>query len=192
MTMTKPLAALLFLTTLLGPAVLGDDLPRDWVKASDGFVWPATPKGVPVFKLKSLKWEDLEEGFQEFTRLDLQGHKEEAPVHVSLAEVDLNGDGRDEIFLQIPRFRGTGGSFFFIYTRTENGYQGIGHMQVVDVKFVEKKNGWYQIESSGRGGPMDYTRVLHTFEKEGYVMTRLEDHNFWKKTMIVKDVSEYR
>ncbi|QQL46201.1 hypothetical protein [Sulfuriroseicoccus oceanibius] len=184
----KRLLTLLFAAISIPAISQGDDLPRNWAAPTDGFEWPASPKGAPVFQTKWHKIADLDESIRELATIQIKGSNETPPEQANIAEVDLNGDGKNEIFLRIPRLGGTGGTFFLIFTPEAKGYRVIGQMQVVDVKFVEKKRGWYQIETSSRGGPSDYARMLLTFDKKGYEMTRLENHDLAARTMMIRDL----
>ena len=182
----KRLPFILSAAILIPATSHGDDLPRNWVKPTDGFVWPTSPKDASIFKPKTQRIADLDESFRKIAAINIQGPNKTLPERANIAEVDLNGDGKDEIFLRVPRLGGTGGSFFLIFTPKDNGYRGIGSMQVVDVKFVEKKGGWYQIETSSRGGPSDYARILHTFGKKGYETPRLENHGLAAKNVVIR------
>lgn len=184
----KRLHVLLFAAVLIQSTSRGDDLPRDWLVPTDGYAWPAPPKGAPTFKPISKRITELDERFREVATTSIKGLDATPPEYASIVEVDLNGDGKNEIFLKVPRLGGTGGSFFLIFTPKDAGYRGIGSMQVVDVKFVEKKRGWYQTETSSRGGPSDYARILYTFGKNGYETARLENHDLAAKKVVIRKI----
>lgn len=182
---------LLLISVILIPATShSDDLPRDWAEPTDGFVWPSSPKEAPIFKPKTLKITDLDKNFREIAAMHLKGPNETTPEYATIAEVDLNGDGKNAIFLKIPHLGGTAGSFYYLFAPKREKYVSVGSMQFVDIKFVEKGGSrWYQIETSNRGGPSDYARILHTFfGSGGYQTTRLEQHDLAAKEMVVRKI----
>lgn len=125
----------------------------------------------------------------------IAGHwpDEKAPEQVEVAEADLNGDGRPELFVGIPIYSGTGGTFYTILSTTDGKtYAGIGDIQGWGFKFLVRKNGWFQVEGMSRGGGGNYTRCLLTFVGEGYVITRNEGHDFNAGRVTIRETRSAR
>ncbi len=175
-------------------AVFGDDpIPAEWPDAGDGFKWPAPAKDAPTFapvlkKMAGLPERDKKAVLDAFPILDNPPH-DKAPELVEIAYLDLNGDGRPELFLKIPFYGGTGGRYYAILSPGEDGnYREIGSFQG-GIKFLEKDDGWYRIENLSRGGGGHYSRVLNIFSKKDgvYEVRRNEDHEVYSKTVRVRD-----
>jgi heat shock protein HslJ len=88
--------------------------------------------------------------------------------------VDLNGDGRDEVFVYTlgSIFCGTGGCALLLFTRGEDGYRLVDEFAISRLPVVvsaRRTNGWsdiFRLESGG-GAPASYVR--HAFDGERYV-----------------------
>ena len=166
----------------------GDDNPTgDWLPTPDAYVWPAAAKGVRDFNPVQRKFSDLDKAKQK--AIEAYWPEDDAPEHVAMDELDLNGDGRKEIFFSIPAYGGTGGNFYQVLT-TKDGksYQGVGGIGGWGVQFLKRKNGWVQIEAMSRGGGGHYTRYLMTFIGKKYQTSRLEDHDYNAKKATVREV----
>jgi hypothetical protein len=88
--------------------------------------------------------------------------------------VDLNGDGKDEVFAYLlgSIFCGTGGCNLLLFTQEEAGYSLINNFPISRLPVIvsaEKTNGWNHLvrRESGGGAPPSY--VKHTFDGERYV-----------------------
>jgi heat shock protein HslJ len=88
--------------------------------------------------------------------------------------VDLDGDGRDEVFVYTlgSIFCGTGGCDLLLFTRGEDGYRLVDEFSISRLPVVvsaRRTNGWsdiFRLESGG-GAPASYVR--HAFDGERYV-----------------------
>jgi hypothetical protein len=88
--------------------------------------------------------------------------------------VDLNGDGKDEVFVYLlgSIFCGTGGCNLMLFTESENGYLLINNFPIsrlpviVSNKRIQVWNDIIRLES---GGGMPATYVTHKFDGEKYV-----------------------
>ena len=116
----------------------GDDHPsRKWLPIPDGFVWPKDADDAPEFKTDSRKFASLPEG----QRDAILNHwpEDTEPEGVTLAEVDLNGDERPELFVGIPAYSGSGGIFFEIFSSADRKtYRAIGGVQGWGFRFLKK------------------------------------------------------
>ena len=88
--------------------------------------------------------------------------------------LDLNGDGRDEVFVYLMGsiFCGTGGCTLLLFTQTETGYALVDTFAISRAPVVvsaETTSGWRDLirEESGGGAPGSYVR--HAFDGERYV-----------------------
>ena len=155
--------------------VIADNKEDDWLPIPDGYVWPKLAKKAPDFRPEQKNFSELDES-QRSAIKDIWPD-EEVPEQVYIAKMDLNGDGRPEIFVEVPGLGGSGGAFFEILS-TKNGksYKSVGGFQG-GVRFLIPKNGWLQIQGSSRGGGGHFTRYLMTFIKDKYEVTRNEDHD---------------
>ncbi len=152
------------------------DWQGNWLPVPDGYVWPKEVGKPPEFRPVMKAFAELPEGLREKIR---EYWPEDAdPEKVLLAELDLNADGRPELFVVIPAYSGSGGVHYEIFSRLNGkGYRGIGCVQG-RFRFLARKNGWLQIEGMSRGGGGYYTRYLMTFSGKGYVTSRCEGHDF--------------
>jgi hypothetical protein len=174
----KIIALMLLLVTSAQSQQFGDDNQAgDWLPIPDGYVWPAAADKPPDFTPKSKKLDELEAVQRK--AIEDNWPDEKNPERVEIAEVDLNGDGRPEIFVGVPIYSGTGGTFYEILsTKDGKTYASIGGIQGWGFNFLAPKNGWFQIEGMSRGGGGNYTRYLMTFGGDGYEITRNEGHDF--------------
>jgi len=88
--------------------------------------------------------------------------------------VDLNGDGRDEVFVYLlgSVFCGTGGCNLLLFTRGESGYTLVNEFAISRLPVIvspHKTAGWHDLlrRESGGGAPASYVR--HTFDGTQYV-----------------------
>jgi hypothetical protein len=155
--------------------VVADNQDDDRLPIPDGYVWPKPAEKAPDFRPEQKKFIDLDESLR--TAIKDNWPDEEVPEQVYIAKMDLNGDGRAEIFVEVPIFGGSGGAFYEILS-TKNGksYNSVGGVQGID-RFLIPKNGWLQIQGISRGGGGHFTRYLMTFIKDKYEVTRNEDHD---------------
>lgn len=174
-------------------AVLGDDpIPAEWPDAGDGFKWPPPAKDAPAFFPVEKKLADLPERERKAV-LDAiptpDPPHDKAPESVNIAYLDLNGDGRPEMFVHVPIYGGTAGRYYAILSPDKDGsYHEIGSFQGA-IKFLEKDGGWYRIENLCRGGGGNYSRILNVFSKKDgvYEIKRNENHEVYAKTVRVRD-----
>jgi len=88
--------------------------------------------------------------------------------------VDLNGDGRDEVFVYLlgSVFCGTGGCNLLLFTQGAGGYVLVNEFAISRLPVIvspHKTAGWHDLlrRESGGGAPASYVR--HTFDGEKYV-----------------------
>jgi len=164
-------------TSCLGQQFGDDNQSGDWLPIPDEFVWPKvvddTPKFIPTVK-----------SFTQLSKLQRKTIKgfwpeSSAPKEVNIFEVDLNADQKAELFVAIPSYSGTGGTFYEIFSPTVSGtYESIGEVQGWGFQFLELASGWLKIEGMSRGGGGNYTRYLMKFLGNTYTIIRNEDHDF--------------
>ncbi|MDL5048678.1 hypothetical protein QQ054_21940 [Oscillatoria amoena NRMC-F 0135] len=155
----------------------GDDNQNgNWLPIPDNFVWPVPLRDAPDFEPSVKAIKDLPKELQN----GIEGYwpEDSPPKSVELFECDLNGDGKKEVFIAIPAYSGTGGTFYEILTPEGESYRGIGAIQGWGFLFHKVKNGWYQIEGMSRGGGGNYTRYLLSFDGKEYQIIRNEGHDF--------------
>ena len=158
--------------------------PGEWLPAPDAFVWPEKPVNAPEFRTKSAQLAKLP--IAQRAAILKYWPEEEAPARVEMAEIDLNADGKPELFLWVPIYSGTGGPYYEILSSSDGKtYKSIGGVQGW-VGFSKKKNGWYQIDAGSRSGFGQYTRYLLTFTGEAYKVTRNEGHNFTDQKVTIR------
>jgi hypothetical protein len=174
----KTFAIILLLASSAHSQQFGDDnQAKDWLPIPDDYVWPTAVDKEPDFNPKSKKLDELE--ITQRKAIEDNWPDGETPERVEITEVDLNGDGRSEVFVCIPIYSGTGGTFYEILSMKDGKtYVSIGGIQGWGFKFLVRKNGWFQVEGMSRGGGGNYTRYLMTFVGEGYEITRNEGHDF--------------
>lgn len=155
--------------------VATDSQDDDWLPIPDRYVWPKPAEKAPEFLPEEKKLSGLEESKR--AAIKDNWPDENIPEHVYIAEIDLNADGRPEMFVEVPILGGSGGAFFEILsTKDGKSYDCVGGFQG-GARFLIPKNGWLQIQGSSRGGGGHFTRYLMTFIKDKYEVTRSEDHD---------------
>ncbi|MBK1884645.1 hypothetical protein JIN85_19675 [Luteolibacter pohnpeiensis] len=155
--------------------VVADNQDDDWLPIPDGYVWPKPAEKAPDFRPVQKKFSEL--GKIHRTAIKDNWPDEVIPEQVYIATMDLNGDGRLEIFVEVPILGGSGGAYYEILsTKDGKAYNSVGGFQG-GVRFLIPKNGWLQIQGSSRGGGGHFTRYLMTFLKDEYEVTRNEDHD---------------
>ena len=174
----KTLAILILLVSSAHSQKFGDDNQTgDWLPIPDGYVWPKVAEKSPDFKPAWKKFSELSE--IQRAAINANWPDEKAPERVEIANVDLNGDGKSEMFVGIPDYSGTGGTFYEILsTKDGKTYHSIGGIQGWGFQFLVTKSGWLQIEGMSRGGGGYYTRYLMTFTKNAYEISRNEGHDY--------------
>ncbi|MGD9346133.1 MAG: META domain-containing protein [Candidatus Aminicenantes bacterium] len=90
------------------------------------------------------------------------------------SRVDLNGDGKDEVFVYLlgSIFCGTGGCNLVLFTEGENGYSLVNNFPISRIPVIvspEKTDGWNNIVRLESGGGAPASFVQHTFNGERYV-----------------------
>jgi hypothetical protein len=159
------------------------DPSEGWLPIPDGYVWPLEVKGAKAFK--------PEQRAVAVLPVPAKGmfEGEPASTEVQVFEVDLNADGKEELFVEIPILHGTAGTFYEILSPTKSGdYRSVGSLQGWGIRFRAAKNGWLQIEAASRAGGGQYTRYLLTFQDRVYLESRNEDHNFNRHKVTVRHV----
>jgi heat shock protein HslJ len=96
------------------------------------------------------------------------------PGRYLCSRVDLDGDGRDEVFVYTlgSIFCGTGGCNLLLFTETEDGLSLVNEFPISRTPVIvspERTGGWNDLirRESGGGAPASYVR--HTFDGERYV-----------------------
>ena len=164
---------------------IADNKEDDWLPIPDGYVWPKPAKKVQDFHPEQKKFSDLDESLR--TAIKDNWPDEKMPEQVYIARMDLNGDGRPEIFVEVPVLGGSGGAFYEILsTKDGKSYDSVGGFQG-GVQFLIPKDGWLQIQGSSRGGGGHVTRYLMTFTKKCYEITRNEDHDYNARKVTIRE-----
>ena len=154
-----------------------DNQTGDWLPIPDDFVWPKAAEKPPDFNPIRKKFSELAENQR--TAINTNWPDEKPPETVEIATIDLNGDGNLEIFVGVPDYSGTGGTFYEILsTKDGKSFRSIGGIQGWGFQFLVAKSGWLQIEGMSRGGGGNYTRYLVTFNKDAYEISRNEGHDY--------------
>jgi len=88
--------------------------------------------------------------------------------------VDLNGDGRDEVFVYLlgSIFCGTGGCNLLLFTYTQNGYSLVNDFTISRLPVIvsaERTKGWNDLIRLESGGGAEPSYVRHTFDGKRYV-----------------------
>ncbi len=103
--------------------------------------------------------------------VDIGGGKKARYVY---GRVDLNGDGKDEIFVYLlgSVFCGTGGCNLMLFTEAQGGYTLVNDFPISRLPVIvsaETTEGWNDIIrlESGGGAPPAY--VTHSFDGKQYV-----------------------
>ena len=172
-------------------------LEANWLEPPDRFAWPSTSKEAPRFEPKWVAVKDLDVklrmGIEKYwPGRFVPGRKEldpSLPESIELAELDLNDDGKVEVFFGIPVYGGSGGHYYQILVEEEQGYRGIGGVQG-SVHVRDRKDKWCRLEVWGRGGGGFYSRILMTYDVGEYRIVRHEIHNFNKKTFEMRELEK--
>ena len=90
------------------------------------------------------------------------------------SRVDLNGDGRDEVFAYLlgSFFCGTGACNLLLFTEGEGGYVLVNEFPISRVPVIvaaEKTGGWNDLLRLESGGGAAASYVRHTFDGKRYV-----------------------
>lgn len=88
--------------------------------------------------------------------------------------VDLNGDGRDEVFVYLlgSIFCGTGGCNLMLFTDSSNGYSLIDEFAISRLPIIvstDKSKGWHDLIRLESGGGVSASYVRHSFNGNSYV-----------------------
>ena len=182
----KTLAILVLLASSAYSQQFGDDNQTgDWLPIPDGYVWPKSAEKAPEFSPAWKKLSDLNENQRNAVKRNWPDEK--SPERVEVAALDLNGDGKPEIFVGVPDYSGTGGTFYEILS-TKDGvsYRSVGGIQGWGIQFLVPMDGWFQIEGMSRGGGGNYTRYLMTFGTDGYEISRNEGHDYNNRKVTIR------
>jgi len=87
---------------------------------------------------------------------------------------DLNGDGRDEVFVYLlgSIFCGSGGCNLLLFTDTGDGYALVNTFPISRTPVIvsaETTNGWNNLVRPESGGGAEASYLTHTFDGERYV-----------------------
>lgn len=90
------------------------------------------------------------------------------------ARVDLNGDGRDEVFVYLlgSIFCGTGGCNLLLFTEAKPGYSLVNEFPISRTPVIvapETTSGWSDLLRLESGGGAAASYVRHTFDGKHYV-----------------------
>ena len=178
----------------------GDDNPtRDWLPIPDGYVWPQVAEKAPEFNPVWKKFSELDESQRNAIQANCWPG-EKVPERIEFADVDLNGDGKPEIFVGVPSFSAKGPpgltAYDILSTKDGMAYRSVGAILGrggQGVQFLVRKNGWLQIESMRpRSEPGMYSRFLMTFGTEDFQISRHEQHDYnSRKVTIRKSEAEH-
>lgn len=88
--------------------------------------------------------------------------------------VDLNGDGKDEVFVYMlgSYFCGTGGCNLMLFTEGPDGYSLVSNFPISRLPVIvmdEKRNGWNNIAKLESGGGAPATYVTYSYDGKNYV-----------------------
>jgi len=102
--------------------------------------------------------------------VDIDGRK----ARYVYGRVDLNGDGKDEVFgyLLGSIFCGTGGCNLMLFTETGDAYTLVNNFPISRLPVIvsaKKTNGWNDIIRPESGGGAPPTYVTYTFDGKKYV-----------------------
>ncbi len=165
----------LFITLVLWNISLAD-VPNYWLVPEDGYV---RPEPVDV----KLKWEKIQkkdipaEIIKELYRSSSFRKVSEFPV----VKIDLNNDGVLEWIIEDVRFRERVGAEYECFQQGKDGkFHCIGSFLGLYDFVYKPKNGYYQLECSGRSGMMMKYFSVFAFnpEKRKYERIRYEWHDF--------------
>ena len=148
---------------------------QSWLELSDGFVWEEQSDEISEFKPVDVSTRLLARNFRD--ALETIWRKDEVPPRIRFAEVDLNGDGVNEVFIENRELGGSGGTVFLIFSLQDAKYVQIGDLLGFGFEFLSPKNGWAKIKAYSRGGGGQHTRYLQEIENGAYVTVRIENHD---------------
>ena len=177
----KIFSILLLLASSTYSQKLGEDSPTGgWLPSPDGYVWPQVVEKAPEFNPVWKKFSELDE--RQWNAIQANCWPEDkVPERIEFAAVDLNGDGKPEIFVGVPGFGATT-VYDILSTKDGTAYRSVGGILGRSVQFLVQKNGWFQIEFRrrpiGDGKSSNYERTLMTFGAEDYQISRRERHDF--------------
>ncbi len=88
--------------------------------------------------------------------------------------VDLNGDGREEVFVYLlgSIFCGTGGCNLLLFTQNRNGYSLINNFPISRLPVIvsaKRTKGWHDLIRLESGGGVKTSYVRHAFDGRRYV-----------------------
>ena len=158
----------------------------DWLPPPGGYIWPQ-PSDVQISDEREVDLDTFPEVYRESILLHFWDQKPVGKVWVR--EADLNGDGKNEIFLYIPESSGTGGSVYEILSPSKGRLMGIGAIQG-GILLCAPAGDWLQIEGSSKAGGGQFTRYLLRFEDGEYREVRNEDHNLINNTVTVRKTEQ--
>lgn len=101
--------------------------------------------------------------------VDIDGRK----ARYVYGRVDLNGDGKDEVFVYLlgSIFCGTGGCNLMLFTETDDGYTLVNDFPISRLPVIvsaSKTDGWNDIIRLESGGGAPPTYVTHAFDGKNY------------------------
>lgn len=139
-----------------------------------GWVWePVPPGGFSTDPDPALESAILDAS-PDYTRemVDVEGGV--GPARYVHARVDLNGDGRDEVFAYLlgSIFCGTGGCNLLLFTEAAQGYALLNEFPLARLPIVvaeEATSGWHDLLKLESGGGAEATYLRYTWNGERYV-----------------------
>ena len=112
---------------------------QKWVELPDGYEWESAPQGQPKFALSTISTGLLSSSLKEAIGLHWSGP--ELPERLEIFEVDLNGDGRREVFVSVPKLGGTGGGSYMILSPSGEGFRYLGAVLGFGFEFLNAEKG---------------------------------------------------
>lgn len=169
----------LLLATLILTAT--SSAKQNWVDLPDGYVWESPPANQPKFSSTAVPTH-LMSGKLTKAILD-QWPLTTLPERLVMSEIDLNADGRREVFIGVPAYSGTGGTSFLIFSPNKDQLIYAGTVFGYGFEFLSPVKGWAQIKGYSNGGGGHHSRHLSQFGKKGYSVVRNENHNTNNRTV---------
>jgi hypothetical protein len=147
---------------------------------ADGGIWlwepvdDATSGDVPFSTVPDPAIENaIRNASPDYTRemVEIGGGRMARYVH---ARIDLNGDGRDEVFAYPlgSIFCGTGGCTLMLFSEVGSGYELVDDFPISQLPVIVAggtTNGWRDLIRPESGGGASPSYVLHTFDGTRYV-----------------------